>query len=77
MWYRHDFGLLPEAERRRVRFHAREWLRAWEKVATSGAVRRMVVDALAGDDKRWCGCGDALAPSQAQCSICGSLDRAP
>ncbi|MCV9963517.1 hypothetical protein OIU34_16565 [Pararhizobium sp. BT-229] len=27
--FRHDFGLLGEEERARVRFQAREWLRAW------------------------------------------------
>lgn len=27
--YRHDFGLLGEEERARVKFQAREWLRAW------------------------------------------------
>lgn len=29
--YRHDFGLLPEDERKTVMFQAREWLHAWQK----------------------------------------------
>jgi hypothetical protein len=29
--YRHDFGLLPDDERARVMFQAREWLHAWKK----------------------------------------------
>ena len=29
--YRHDFGLLDDEERAKVRFHAVEWLRAWRK----------------------------------------------
>jgi len=29
--YRHDFGLMPEEDRNRLRFQAREWLIAWLK----------------------------------------------
>jgi len=29
MSYRHDFGLLPDAEQKTLEFEAREWLRAW------------------------------------------------
>lgn len=29
MSYRHDFGLLPDAEQKALEFEAREWLRAW------------------------------------------------
>ena len=29
MSYRHDFGLLPDAEKKELEFDAREWLRAW------------------------------------------------
>ena len=32
MSYRHDFGLLSIADADVVRFQAREWLRAWQKV---------------------------------------------
>jgi hypothetical protein len=32
MWYRHDFGLLPDDERMHLRIKAKEWLRAWCKV---------------------------------------------
>jgi len=31
MSFRHDYGLLPEAERVKLRFEAREWLIAWLK----------------------------------------------
>ena len=31
MSYRHDFGLLDEREKAKIRFAAREWLRAWQK----------------------------------------------
>ena len=27
--YRHDFGLLPDADQKALEFEAREWLRAW------------------------------------------------
>lgn len=36
MWYRHDFGLLDDEERERVRFQAREWFRAWGKALSNG-----------------------------------------
>ena len=29
--YRHDYGLLPESERIKLHFEAREWFRAWIK----------------------------------------------
>lgn len=29
--FRHDFGLLSEEERNRIRFQAKEWLYAWRK----------------------------------------------
>jgi len=29
--YRHDFGLLPDEQRKTVMFQAREWLHAWQK----------------------------------------------
>ena len=29
MSYRHDFDLMPDAERKAIEFEAREWLRAW------------------------------------------------
>lgn len=32
MWFRHDFGLLDDAEKDFMRFTAKEWLRAWCKV---------------------------------------------
>jgi hypothetical protein len=35
MNYRHDFGLLSEAEKQQIVFEAREWLSAWLKVAGS------------------------------------------
>jgi len=31
MWYRHDFGLLSEAEKEHLRFEARDWQRALSK----------------------------------------------
>jgi len=31
MWYRHDFGLFNEEEKKIARFHATEWLLAWRK----------------------------------------------
>jgi hypothetical protein len=31
MWFRHDFGLFDEEEKKIARFHAKEWLRAWRK----------------------------------------------
>jgi hypothetical protein len=32
LWYRHDFGLLPDDVKNKVRDSAKEWLRAWRKV---------------------------------------------
>jgi hypothetical protein len=31
MWYRHDFGLLSDEEKKRLMFEAKERLRAWRK----------------------------------------------
>jgi hypothetical protein len=31
MYYRHDFGLMGPTERDKMRFEAKEWIRAWEK----------------------------------------------
>jgi hypothetical protein len=36
MNYRHDFGLLSEAEKQQIVFEAREWLSAWLKVVEYG-----------------------------------------
>lgn len=38
MWFRHDFGLLDDADAERLRFEAREWLRAWIKVRDGAAL---------------------------------------
>lgn len=32
MWFRHDFGLMMHGDRLRLRYQAKEWLRAWCKV---------------------------------------------
>lgn len=51
MWYRHDFGLLPDDERMHLRIEAKEWLRAWCKVrdfvppsATTAALTDPVIE---------------------------------
>jgi hypothetical protein len=48
MSYRHDFGLLPEAERSRVQFEAREWLHAWQKEGI-GANRNEIIERCAAE----------------------------
>lgn len=31
LYFRHDFGLLPDSEMNRVMFEAKHWLEAWNK----------------------------------------------
>lgn len=45
--YRHDYGILPDAERLQVRFQAVEWLRAWQKKEGAGCDRNEVIEKCA------------------------------
>ncbi len=40
LWFRHDFGLLSEHEKKKVRFEAKEWFSAWQKALADPAVCR-------------------------------------
>jgi hypothetical protein len=44
--YRHDYGLLLEPERAKLRFQALEWLRAWQKEG-AGCDRAEVIERCA------------------------------
>lgn len=46
MSYRHDFGLLDQEERDRVRWEAKEWLHAWLKEGI-GCDRNEVIERCA------------------------------
>lgn len=49
MWYRHDFGLMDAEEQERMRWAAKEWLRAWRKeleVATPPTLTDAQCDAI-------------------------------
>ncbi len=43
MSYRHDFGLMEEDERERLRWSAKEWLHAWRKEFAVGSERSEVL----------------------------------
>jgi len=53
MWYRHDFGLLDDEEKKHVRFQARGWFRAWGKALSNGDDAAALLRTPRGEGEVW------------------------
>jgi hypothetical protein len=46
MYFQHDFGLLSDAEQEKMRYLAKEWFHAWEKVEQDLSKRSKIIPSI-------------------------------